>query len=432
MSENTFKDSYNSLNLEQKQAVDQIDGPVLVVAGPGTGKTQLLSTRVANILQKTDTNPEEILCLTFTDAASYNMRQRLEKIIGKTAFKVKVHTFHNLGSEIISQNPEYFFFGLDFEPSDELGQISVLQKILQKADLNNPLQIKDPDGNWVYLKDIKSAISDLKMNGLNPENFLENLKITHSFLSHFATPLKELFAVSNIKKLKLENFLQIHSLASKICSLPEFKDALISKSFCLEVAELAESEEFFKQNIKAFRDSWCKKDDQNNYQLKDLLAKEKQLALQQIYAEYQQGLRREYLYDFNDMILEVIEVLQKFPELRFEYQEKFLYFLVDEFQDTNAAQMKLLSLLINSEINENKPNILVVGDDDQAIYKFQRATLQNILDFKTNFDDVKIITLTKNYRSGQEILDFAHNIVENAQIRLSKIENLPKKLVSQR
>ena len=132
------------------------------------------------------------------------------------------------------------------------------------------------------------------------------------------------------------------------------------------------------------------------------------------------------------MILEVIEVLQKFPELRFEYQEKFLYFLVDEFQDTNAAQMKLLSLLINSEINENKPNILVVGDDDQAIYKFQRATLQNILDFKTNFDDVKIITLTKNYRSGQEILDFAHNIVENAQIRLSKIENLPKKLVSQR
>jgi DNA helicase-2/ATP-dependent DNA helicase PcrA len=128
----------------------------------------------------------------------------------------------------------------------------------------------------------------------------------------------------------------------------------------------------------------------------------------------------------------VIEVLQKFPELRFEYQEKFLYFLVDEFQDTNAAQMKLLSLLINSEINENKPNILVVGDDDQAIYKFQRATLQNILDFKTNFDDVKIITLTKNYRSGQEILDFAHNIVENAQIRLSKIENLPKKLVSQR
>jgi DNA helicase-2/ATP-dependent DNA helicase PcrA len=94
--------------------------------------------------------------------------------------------------------------------------------------------------------------------------------------------------------------------------------------------------------------------------------------------------------------------------------------------------MKLLRLLINSQINENKPNILVVGDDDQSIFKFQRANLQNILDFKNSFEDVKIITLTKNYRSNQQILDFAQAIVENAKIRLSKVENLPKKLVSQR
>lgn len=432
MNNQNFSNFYNNLNPEQKEAVDQIDGPVLVVAGPGTGKTQLLSTRVANILQKTDTNPEEILCLTFTDAASYNMRQRLEKIIGKSAFKVKIHTFHSLGTEIINQNPEYFFFGLDYKPSDDLGQISILQKILQKAELQNPLQGKDPEGNWMYLRDIKNAISDLKMSGMNPEDFLIELEIVHSFLGNLNQHARVLFDSPRVNKIEFKNFLEFKDLAFEICFLPKFKDTQISKDFWQEIENISQSEEFFKKNIKAFRDSWCKKDDQNNYQFKDLLAKEKQLALQQIYSQYQTGLRREHLYDFDDMILEVIKALQNFPELRYEYQEKFLYFLVDEFQDTNNSQMKLLSLLINSQINENKPNILVVGDDDQSIFKFQRANLQNILDFKKNLEDVKIITLTKNYRSNQQILDFAQTIVENAKIRLSQVEKLPKKLVSQR
>jgi DNA helicase-2/ATP-dependent DNA helicase PcrA len=432
MNDQNFNHFYKTLNPEQKEAVDQIDGPVLVVAGPGTGKTQLLSTRVANILQKTDTAPEEILCLTFTDAASYNMRQRLEKIMSKSAFKVKIHTFHSLGTEIINQNPEYFFFGLDYKPSDDLGQISILQKILQKTELHNPLQGKDPEGNWMYLRDIKKAIADLKTSGINPEDFLVELEVVHSFLGDLNQAMQSLFDVPRINKIEFKIFLEFKNIASEICFLPKFKDTQISKDLWQEIEILSQSEEFFKKNIKFFRDSWCKKDDQNNYQFKEILAKEKQLALQQIYSQYQAGLRREHLYDFDDMILEVIKVLQNFPELRYEYQEKYLYFLVDEFQDTNNSQMKLLRLLINSQINENKPNILVVGDDDQSIFKFQRANLQNILDFKNSFEDVKIITLTKNYRSNQQILDFAQAIVENAKIRLSKVENLPKKLVSQR
>ena len=135
----SFSDRYHQLNVAQKQAVDTIEGPVMVVAGPGTGKTELLSVRVANILSKTDTLPENILCLTFTESGQAAMRERLVGIIGKDAYKVAIHTFHSFGSEIMNHNREYFYRNALFEPADDIKQYEILRGIFEELEFSNPL-----------------------------------------------------------------------------------------------------------------------------------------------------------------------------------------------------------------------------------------------------------------------------------------------------
>jgi len=133
-----FVKRYSKLNEAQKQAVDAIDGPVMVIAGPGTGKTELLSVRAANILLKTDTLPENILCLTFTESGANAMRERLTEIIGKDAYKIAVHTFHSFGSEIINQNGQYFYQGAHFLPADELSRYEIIHDIFKQFLLSLP------------------------------------------------------------------------------------------------------------------------------------------------------------------------------------------------------------------------------------------------------------------------------------------------------
>ena len=130
-----FSKRYATLNKAQKQAVDMIDGPVMVIAGPGTGKTELLSVRTANILLKTDTLPENILCLTFTESGANAMRERLVGIIGKDSYKVAIHTFHSFGSEVINQYGEYFYQGAHFRPADELSRYEIIRTIFDLLSL---------------------------------------------------------------------------------------------------------------------------------------------------------------------------------------------------------------------------------------------------------------------------------------------------------
>ena len=147
---NEFEKRYRNLNEGQKQAVDTIDGPVMVVAGPGTGKTELLSVRVANILSKTDVLPSNILCLTYTESGAHAMRERLAGLIGADAYKVAIHTFHSFGTEIINTNGEYFYQGAHFRPADELSSYEVLQAIFEKLPHDNPLAAKmNAEIHWV-------------------------------------------------------------------------------------------------------------------------------------------------------------------------------------------------------------------------------------------------------------------------------------------
>src|SRR5665811_153863 len=169
-----FVKRYEKLNKAQKQAVDTIDGPVMVVAGPGTGKTELLSVRVANILQKTDTLPENILCLTFTDSGANAMRQRLTEIIGKNAYKVSIHTFHSFGSEVINQNGQYFYQGAHFRAADSLSSYEIIRSIFDELPHNNPLSSKMND-EYTHLSDSLTTISELKKSGLTSDELLKIL-----------------------------------------------------------------------------------------------------------------------------------------------------------------------------------------------------------------------------------------------------------------
>ena len=182
-----FEDAYKNLNTEQKIAVDTIDGPVMVIAGPGTGKTQVLALRVGNILKKTDTRPGNLLCLTFTDAAAINMRERLARLIGAEGYKVAVHTFHSFASDVIGNYPEYFYNGAEFLPADDLKQIEILEEVFLELPRSNPLSSKH-EGEYTYLKDAKKAIQYLKRAGLTPTEFsalIESNKKSIGVISSF-------------------------------------------------------------------------------------------------------------------------------------------------------------------------------------------------------------------------------------------------------
>jgi DNA helicase II / ATP-dependent DNA helicase PcrA len=166
-----FDEAYKALNPSQRRAVDTIDGPVLVVAGPGTGKTQLLSVRAANILRQTDAQASNILCLTFTESAALEMRRRLIKLMGAEGNRIAVHTFHSFGADIINAYPEYFYSGAQFSPADELTGYELLRDIFETLPHNNVLA-KTMNNEFTALKDVKAAISHLKRAGLSPKELL--------------------------------------------------------------------------------------------------------------------------------------------------------------------------------------------------------------------------------------------------------------------
>jgi superfamily I DNA/RNA helicase len=176
--------------------------------------------------------------------------------------------------------------------------------------------------------------------------------------------------------------------------------------------------------LTTWKDKNLKKNKDNQFILADYEKLEKNLALVNFYEKYQEELHKQKLFDFEDMLLEVADKMKENPELCYNQREKYLYILVDEFQDTSGVQMRLLEGLIDMEISDGSPNLMVVGDDDQSVFKFQGASVQNILDFEKRYKNIKKVTLTKNYRSKQEILNFATNVIENCQTRLEGVNKV--------
>lgn len=426
-----FTARYDKLNPAQKQAVDTIEGPVMVVAGPGTGKTELLSVRVANILQQTDELPGNILCLTFTESGATAMRERLAGLIGPDAYKVAIHTFHSFGSEIINQYGEYFYHGAYFRPADELSSYETLQQIFSNLAHDNPLSSKMND-EYTYLRDTQKAISDLKKSGLTPDELLQVLERNDAFISWLQPRLQTALG----DRLSKKSFQAIQKLLDEFNAYHDAPLNLINYQplarltyQSLERALHESIDEDTTKPLSAWKREWCEKRDDGELTLKDAKRSQKLRAVSAVYYEYLVAMQSRQLYDFDDMILRVVHGVEVFNDLRFNLQERYHYILVDEFQDTNDAQMRLVWNLTNSSVNEGRPNLLVVGDDDQAIYRFQGANISNILGFRELYRDVELITLRDNYRSSEPILATSRDVIIQGEERLeSSIPELNKQL----
>jgi len=347
-----FDQAYKKLNDAQRQAVDTIEGPVLVLAGPGTGKTQVLTTRIANILKETDTAPESILALTYTDAATREMKERLIKLIGKDGYYVKVTSYHSFCSDVISENPERFSRPKGLNIATDLEKIQLIKEILEAGSY----PLLKPAGDPIYfIKYILDAIGDLKREGYPIEKYKQLVN-------------------------------------------------LLTEEFDIEKGDLGKG---------AFKE-------------KESLV-EKNSELVDIYEKYQQKLSAIGRYDFEDMINWVVEAFEKYPDFLLTYQEKFQYILGDEYQDTNNSQNRLIFAL--SGFWGEKANVMVTGDPNQSIFRFQGASKENVREFESSFPHLTKIVLDQNYRSTQNLLNASAGLLGESPLKHTvKFRDLPVKV----
>ena len=326
----TFSRQYDDLNAEQKKAVDLIDGPVLVLAGPGTGKTQLLSVRAANIIRKKKVSSGNILILTFTNAAAGAMRERLARILGNDGYDVTVETFHGFANSIILESEGAINFIKDRIPLEDVDKVRAIQHILDSE--KGAMELRPFGSPYIHRGEIESRISELKNEGISPGEF-----------------------------------------KTEVGKLKPYGDILEDK----DIARLK--------------------------------------ALAAIYEKYEKlkmGGRADFFdergrYDTDDMILIALEALKHGKGLRDSFRHEYKYIMVDEYQDTNGAQLELLF----SVLDPDSPNICCVGDDDQAIYRFQGATLSNFRVLKKHFPELKTVSLVNNYRSTGDITAVSGRII---------------------
>lgn len=358
----SFDAAYSKLNSAQRKAVDAIEGPVLVIAGPGTGKTQILASRIGKILQQTDTSPGNILCLTFTDTGRVEMRNRLFTLIGPAAYRVNIHTFHSFCNEVIQDNTTHFG-RQNLEAISELEEALLYEKLLNELPPDSPLK-SFKEENTTTAAQVKNLFTLMKKQAWDPD-FMNN-RIDEYITS---LPLKEEFV--------------------------------------------------YKKKYKQFEAGTPK-----HAKIQDETERMNRLrAAVNLYPRYQQEMQQMARYTFDDMILWVITAFSENSNLLLNYQERYLYFLVDEFQDTSRSQNLLLYSLISYW--DDKPNVFAVGDDDQSIYSFQDANVANIRLFEERFkENLRTVVLTENYRSSQVILDYSRTLIEHNKERMTEIEKI--------
>lgn len=416
-----YEEAYKKLNAQQRAAVDQIDGPLLVLAGPGTGKTQLLSVRVAHILQHTDTPPQNILCLTFTENGASNMRERLTGFIGQDAYSVNISTYHALGGELIRRFPEYFAETRLQNPIDELGKRDILSGIVDQMSYQNPLKQAR-----YHLGDLVGTISEVKRALLTSERIKMIAHENSTSLQEVNSQLSDVFRDFRTMPRKVEQAIPYFEKtldALRKATPKKPVDAHFGSLMLLATQELENALETAHDISKTkplteWKNAWLAKDSDNSFIVQGELQNRRLAALADVLQQYQQALEQRGLYDFDDMILRSIQALEQHADLKYTLQEQYLYVLLDEFQDTNAAQLRLVELLTDNPVHEGRPNVMAVGDDDQAIYAFQGAHYSNMMDFYTMYRDVDVINLTDNYRSHSDILHTAHNIAAQIENRL--------------
>lgn len=301
---------YESLNNMQQEAVYHTEGPLLILAGAGSGKTRVLTHRIAYLIAEKGVNPWNILAITFTNKAAQEMRERVDKIVGMDGGSVWVSTFHSTCVRILRMHADRIGYDRNFT-------------------------IYDTDDQKTLMKDVCRRLN------------------------------------VDTKKYKERSLL---------AQISHAKDELVTPD-----EMLINAADFNERKVA------------------------------EIYREYQNSLRRNNALDFDDLIVKTVELFQNCGQVLEQYQERFRYIMVDEYQDTNTAQFKFVSLLAS-----RYENLCVVGDDDQSIYKFRGANIGNILGFERVFPEAKVIRLEQNYRSTQNILNGANEVIANNTERKPK------------
>ena len=339
-----FTEEYKKLNKAQKEAVDAIDGPVMVVAGPGTGKTQILALRIGNILLNTDASPDSILCLTFTNSGVRAMKNRLNDYIGSDSEKVRISTFHSFGIELIEKN--YLFLGFTTMPKllgdDEA--VFLVDDILQNNDWIHLRPRANPE---MYFSDLKQLISILKRERLTPEEFLSHVLHDIDFLKNDEGSI----STRGESKGKLKKEIQ-----TKIESLERTREVV------------------------------------------------------EFYRIYEDKKREAGFMDYDDILEYTVKLVEEFPDISAEIKENYHYVLVDEHQDSSGVQNNFLKAVWK---DTELPNIFVVGDDRQLIYGFSGANLSYFEEFANFFGKAKLIVLKENYRSTENILTLADDLLKS-------------------
>lgn len=422
-----YREILARLNPEQLAAVQYLSGPLLVLAGPGTGKTQLLSARVAYILHETDTNPENILCVTFTDSGCENMRARLASMIGAIpASRVQIHTYHTLGTTLLHLYKNYsetFSRNLD-SAIDEVAQFLAVKNIQSNLPATDILK-----GDRV--SDIVETISSAKSNRLSVADLERIAKINteeSAVLSQTLSPLLEKITPRKLHPSLEDAYEPILSILDSYDDatpiLPHVPHTLIAMRDDLRAALAAAVESNSVAPLTSWRGDYFEKAPDKSYRLKDTIANKKLTSFAHVMSLYEAYLRDHGLYDFDDMIEEAISALKTDDGFRYTLQEKYQFILLDEFQDTNPSQFEIIRHLTDYE----NPLIMAVGDDDQAIYEFQGANASNLGDFRDHYG-AKVINLVENYRSTQDILDFSKKIIDQLEDSFTKSNpDIEKKL----
>ncbi len=359
--EELFLVAYGDLNDEQRRAVDAIEGPVLVIAGPGTGKTQVLAMRTANILRKTQARPGNILCLTFSTAGVKAMRDRLRLLIGPDAYGIAVNTIHGFCNDVIQQYPGIFHDLSAGEQLSDIERLRLVRGILHALPVDSVLGRVTPGQD--RSADVLARISQLRKENVSP-------------------------------------------------------------------ADVRMSADAWEEELQTTKKTGKKRNPDSKAYKDDMRKVRQTREFADVHERYVAALREKHAYDYDDMILLVIQALRENDWMLAPLQERYQYVLVDEFQDLNGSQHALLETLTTYVNADQAPNIFVVGDDDQAIYRFQGASIQNMLAFTKKYPSAERIALTSNYRSTQAILDAATAVIDRNEERLSRIEHIDKDLVA--
>src|SRR3989344_3842102 len=347
------------LNPEQQAAVTKQAGPLLIVAGAGTGKTTVITRRIAWLIEQKLAKPQEILALTFTEKAAGEMEERVDKLLPYGYLDLWISTFHAFGKRILEQHGLSVGLPINFRLLGETELWALVRKNLAVFELD----YYQPLGN--------------------PSRFI------HALIRHFSRA----------------------------------KDELIGPA---EYLEYAESVSLNHDSDVGLKKKKSHDEDEDEEEVAEDPARVAEIA--RAYAQYQKLLVENDALDYGDLIAYTHELFRKRPEVLARLRVKFKYILIDEFQDTNLAQYELIKLLVHP-----RDNITVVGDDDQSIYKFRGASVSNILRFREDFPRSAQVTLVKNYRSFQNLLDASYAFIKlNSPDRLEDKLSISKKLVAQR